>query len=30
MNESVHNLFGYLTIGRHGVGKFGVESEQRR
>lgn len=30
MNERIHDLFGHLTIGGHGVGKLGVRGEQRR
>ena len=30
MDERIHDLFGYLAIGGHGVRKFGVEGEQRR
>ena len=30
MNERIHDLFGHLAIGGHGVRKFGVEGEQRR
>ncbi|BFK37527.1 hypothetical protein I050019G5_01270 [Collinsella sp. i05-0019-G5] len=30
MDERIHDLFGHLAIGGHGVRKFGVEGEQRR
>ena len=30
MGERIHDLFGHLAIGGHGVRKFGVEGEQRR
>ena len=30
MNERIHDLFGHLAIGGHGVRKFGIEGEQRR
>ncbi len=30
MDERIHDLFGHLAIGGHGVRKFGVEVEQRR
>ena len=30
MDERIHDLFGHLTIGGHGVRKFEVEGEQRR
>lgn len=30
MGERIHDLFGHLAIGGHGVRKFGVEGEQHR
>lgn len=30
MGEPIHDLFGHLAIGGHGVRKFGVEGEQHR
>lgn len=30
MDERIHDLFGHLAIGGHGVRKLGVEGEQRR
>ena len=30
IDERIHDLFGHLAIGGHGVRKFGVEGEQRR
>ena len=30
MDERIHDLFGHLAIGGHGIRKFGVEGEQRR
>lgn len=30
MGKLVHDLFGHLDIGRHGIGKLGVGGKQRR
>lgn len=30
MDERIHDLFGHLAIGGHGVGKLGVGGKQRR